>query len=154
MASLVWSQDDLTTYILVRQADRTGGEDVLSEKGEIRARELSRVLEYVDLDMVYCSDYRRTRATVDPMLRQKGMEATIYNAKDIPGFVETLESHQGKTVLIVGHSNTVPQTINMLGVSPPVPDLNHDQYDRLYIVSRSMTGDTRLVTLQFGEDTP
>ena len=47
-----------------------------------------------------------------------------------------LEQHAGETVVIVGHSNTVPALVNNLGHGVfEVDELDHGTYDNLFVVS-------------------
>ena len=47
--------------------------------------------------------------------------------------------HVGQTVLVVSHSNTVPWLMEALGASP-VPTIEEEQYDRLFVVTVTATG--------------
>ena len=63
-----------------------------------------------------------------------------------------LEQHAGETVLIVSHSNTVPGIVNALG-GGPFEDLNHDEYDDLFVVTIA-GGETTVARLKYGGETP
>lgn len=145
----------LTTVILVRHADRTGDQDRLSPEGEIRVEELQRVLEEVNIDAIYSTDYLRTRATVEPLASARNLQIQLYDSGDLMPFANRISlEHRGETILVSGHSNTTPQLINALGVEPTLPDLNSVAYDRLFIVTLMQGASPRLLTLQFGADTP
>jgi hypothetical protein len=61
--------------------------------------------------------------------------------------------HAGETVVVVGHSNTVPTMIGELGVSP-MPFIEDDEYDDLYVVVLAPSGQAHLVSLRYGAETP
>ena len=61
--------------------------------------------------------------------------------------------HVGETVVIVSHSNTVPAIIGELGVSP-VPVIEYDEYDDLYVVIIEPSGEVQLLPLRYGRETP
>ena len=144
-----------TTVILVRHADRTGDEDRLSPAGENRVQELQRVLDEVKIDAIYSTDYLRTRATVAPLASASNLQIQLYDSDDLTPFANRiLKEHRGETILVSGHSNTTPQLINALGVEPTLPDLSSVAYDRLFIVTLMQGASPRLLTLQFGVDTP
>ena len=55
---------------------------------------------------------------------------------DLSSLVNEIKTnHIGEEVLVVGHSNTVPQTINQPGINPALADIPHNEYDNLYIVT-------------------
>ena len=148
-----------TTIILVRHAEKAGDpadrDPELSEAGVRRASELARALGDANISAIYSTPFHRTRNTAAPLASRLGIEVTV--TPIVRGFVQELAAtlrreHQGQTVLVVGHSNTVPQTINALGAGP-VEDLEEDQYDRLFVVSLTADGHASLVTLRFGAET-
>ncbi len=49
-----------------------------------------------------------------------------------------LKEHAGDTVLVVGHSDTVPEIIDALGAGK-VPEIADIEFDNLYIVDRDRT---------------
>ncbi len=61
------------------------------------------------------------------------------------------DQHAGGTVLVVSHSNTVPQFVEALtGVK--VADIKDDEYSRLYIVTIQASGYASVVAAQYGCD--
>ncbi len=61
--------------------------------------------------------------------------------------------HGGQTVLVVGHSNTVPPLVNALGAGP-YENLTDDEYDDLFVVTLAADGSTAAVRLRYGKPTP
>jgi len=61
-----------------------------------------------------------------------------------------VHEHAGQTVLVVGHSNTVPKIVEALGAAAPPPICDQD-YDDLYIVSIPSEGKPRLMHARYGE---
>jgi broad specificity phosphatase PhoE len=57
--------------------------------------------------------------------------------------------HAGGTVLVVGHSNTVPAIIGALGAPQP-RDLCDSEYDQLFVVIIGDAGPPRLVRSRYG----
>jgi broad specificity phosphatase PhoE len=55
----------------------------------------------------------------------------------------------GQTVLVVGHSNTIPAIVGALGAPRP-PDLCDAQYDQLFVVVISDGGPARLIRSRYG----
>src|SRR5580765_6446052 len=105
-----------SAIILVRHAERLdeSSDSPLSAAGEQRAQLLARMLDSVGVTAIYTTHYQRTVKTAEPLATRLGL--TI--AKDDPPVAELLrrirESHPTGTVLIVGHSNTVPELLTAL----------------------------------------
>ncbi|MCK5408133.1 MAG: histidine phosphatase family protein, partial [Candidatus Krumholzibacteria bacterium] len=62
-------------------------------------------------------------------------------------------NHAGDIVVAVSHSNTVPALIETLGASP-VPTIEDNEYDDLYVVTIDAGGNARLLALRYGKETP
>lgn len=142
----------LTTVILVRHAekDTTPGVDDpgLTRAGEARARRLASLLGSAGISKIYSSEFRRTKATVAPLGAKLGLPTTVMPARDMAGLVRKLKGdHAGETVIVSGHSNTLPAIMNALGITERVR-ITDDDYDGLYFVT--LGGDQpRLMRLTF-----
>jgi broad specificity phosphatase PhoE len=148
----------VTTVILVRHAEKTAAgpmmsSDVpLSEAGLLRAAELVRVLGDAGITAIYTTPYERTRRTAAPLAAKLGLQPIeIAAGKDYAELMakEIREKDAGRTVLIVGHSNTTPDLMRKLGVSN-VQDMADSEYDNLYIVTLGGTAPPGLVRLHYG----
>jgi phosphohistidine phosphatase SixA len=129
---------------LVRHAERadagtaaakmTGADPELSAAGQSRAAALAAVLKDARISAIYTTEYKRARDTAEPFARAAGVPVTVVSSKDAAGLVEKVKSATGN-VLVVGHSNTVPDMITALGVAEPVT-IGEGEYDRLFVVVR------------------
>ena len=139
----------LTTVILVRHAEKAGpsGDVPLSEIGKQRAIELARVLSGTHLDAIYTTPYHRTRQTAAPVATPRHLDPIEVKPEDTVARIR--KDHLGKTVLVVGHSNTVPNTLKQLGIPEP-PEIPDSAYDDLFIVTLGEAFEPRLVTLRYG----
>ena len=73
----VSAQTDVTTFILVRHAEKSKDDPrdpSLSEEGIKRAESLNAMLKQADIAALYSSPYKRTRSTVQPIADAKGLE--------------------------------------------------------------------------------
>lgn len=148
-----------TTIIFVRHAEKaeTDGDDPpLSQAGEQRVEELTRQLLDVDviagIDAVYSTPYRRTQQTAQPIADALDLPINTYDASDTEAFLQTvLREEKGRIVLVVGHSNTVPEMIASLGGHKEVPEIAEDEYDNLYILAIPWFGKTKTIRVRFGE---
>ena len=133
-----------TLLILVRHAEKTAGgpDPSLSRQGQDRAGALAHVLADVDIDALYASQFQRTKLTLQPLSDR--IDVTIETDR-ISGEVDSwavsfaerlLARHTGDTVVVAGHSNTVPVLARALG-AVGVPDLTESDYDDLFWIIRS-----------------
>ena len=81
---------------------------------------------------IYVSDYKRTRQTAAPTAARLALNLTVYDPRDTAGLIARVRAEPGP-VLIVGHSNTVPDTVAALGGERPAP-LVHEDFGDLWIV--------------------
>ncbi|UNK50467.1 histidine phosphatase family protein [Lysobacter sp. S4-A87] len=137
-----------TTFILVRHAEKVpdGSKDPeLTPAGLARADALAVRLADVPLDAVYSTDFRRTRQTAAPTARGHGLQVISYDAKEpAADFSSRLKrEHSGQTVLVVGHSNTVPGIAAAL-CSCTVAEMSEAEYDRLTTVRVGADGKATL----------
>ena len=81
---------------------------------------------------IYVSDYKRTRQTAAPLAARLALNLTVYDPRDTAGLLTRVRAESGP-VLIVGHSNTVPDIVAALGGTRPAP-LVHEDFGDLWIV--------------------
>jgi broad specificity phosphatase PhoE len=142
----------VTTVVVVRHAEKQGeeGDVELSATGVQRSVRLQQTLAALDVRAVYTSEYRRTAATVAPLCRAKNLEAQVVPAKDPRALVARIRRQNlGQTVVVAGHSNTVPELLRALGV-PDGVQVRDDEYDRLFVVTLSVD-EARLLDLRYGD---
>ncbi len=137
-----------TIVIVVRHAEKAddGTRDPpLSTEGQERARLLGRLLHDAGVAAAYTSDTRRARQTAQPLTSTLGLVAEEYPGRDVAALVRrVLEERASQTILIVGHSNTVPEMISILTRGRYSVSLRDDEYDALFVVT---TGDQDLPAL-------
>jgi broad specificity phosphatase PhoE len=130
---------------LVRHAERAdtaGGaspmmatDPDLSEAGRARAESLATILAQAKITAIYTTEYKRTKQTAAPLAKALGLEPVAVPSKDVQGLVEKIKAAAGN-VLVVGHSNSIPNVIKGLGV-PEAVTVADDEYDHLFVVIRS-----------------
>jgi hypothetical protein len=64
---------------------------------------------------------------------------------------EILAKHAGKTVLVIGHTNTVPQMVEALGGKLPPAIDDAAEFDRLFVVIVPKKGAVKVVRGRYGE---
>ncbi|WP_026839126.1 SixA phosphatase family protein [Gillisia sp. JM1] len=130
-----------TTYYLIRHAEKDRNDPSekdpkLEETGLKRAEKWAEVLKDVSFDMVYSTNYNRTKETAQPIAKANSLEIEIYETND-PFNQEFQKKTKGKTVLIVGHSNTTPAFVNAIMKNKKYEDLPDDENAALFIVTVS-----------------
>lgn len=133
------------TYYIVRHAEKgmsPGGAHMmvndppLSDSGKARAQSLKELLKDKDIAYIYSTNTIRTRTTAEPLSQLLGITIQTYGSKPDSAFIQQLKS-LNKNVLIVGHSNTVDDIVNMLCGEKKLPgDLPDSEYDNLFIVTK------------------
>lgn len=132
-------KSNTTTYFLIRHAekDRSNPDDRnphLKDIGRERALKWSQVLKNVKLDAVYSTDYNRTKETANPTAASHHLKVIYYNPSKIDYDAFKKET-KGKTVLIVGHSNTTPKFVNALIGKDKYKQIADTNNANLYIVT-------------------
>ena len=155
-------QRQSTTVMFVRHADTdtamagTDNDAPLNERGRQRAELLADYLQNIDVvagpNAIYASDKRRTQETAAPLAKRLGLEVQIANHQDPEGFMADVKrEHRGKIVLVVSHSNTIAPLIDELHGSKDLRPFEHDDYDRVYIVTIPWYGKVKTLELRYPE---
>ena len=130
---------ECSSFYLIRHAeklriDKTERNPKLNEKGVLRAEKWKEILKNINLDKIYSTNYKRTIETANPTSKSQNVDITIYSPSNID-YRNFKEINKGKKVLIVGHSNTIPNFVNGLieeGFYEQIDDLNNSN---LYLVN-------------------
>lgn len=136
--------------ILVRHAEKVDDskDAALSEKGLARARALAEMLRTAGVTAIYTTEYQRTMKTAEPLAQKLGITPTVIPSGENRTLVERLKAHDAdRVVLIVGHSNTVPDLIRLLGHDAAV-EIGDPEYDNLFVLVPAPQGAT-LVRLRY-----
>jgi broad specificity phosphatase PhoE len=130
--------------------DGDGDDPALDDAGVARAGALAHDLRDTTLTAAYATRYRRTRDTAAPAARMHGLDIVTYDAKaEAPGLAERLrQAHARGTVLVVGHSNTVPDIVSAL-CGCPVEPIDERVYGGRYDVAIDAAGRATLVQGRF-----
>jgi broad specificity phosphatase PhoE len=112
----------------------------LSAAGRARAERLAEVLRTAGIDGIYVTETDRARQTAEPLARERKLEIRTYAPRDAGGkpapqlLVDRVkkDAPTGR-VLVVGHSNTVPEILAALG-HPEKIEIPSTQFDDLFVV--------------------
>jgi phosphohistidine phosphatase SixA len=132
------AQSPTTVVILVRHAEKAQTpiqDPPLTEAGVVRSYALATALLHTDLQAIIATELTRTQQTAHPTAEAHGIAVETVrtgggeaHAKAVAAAVR---AHAGQTVLVVGHTNTIPEIIAELG-GPKLPDICDSQYSGFY----------------------
>ncbi len=152
------------TVFLVRHAekeDEPKEDPPLKKEGVVRSEELARLLAAADIKTIITSQFTRTKQTAEPLANKVGVTVTTISLKSNPTnqkliaeestaeVINKILEHAGESVLLVGHSNSLPDVIKMLG-GDVVPTIDERKFDDLFIVTVYAKGKARVVHLKYG----
>lgn len=123
-----------TTIYLVRHAEKIDQSPnaVLSNIGLQRANVLRDSLLNKGIDSIFASTYLRTQQTAQPLATALHLQTVIYKNDTSVQFIVNLNKVKGKSFLVVGHSDNVPEMVNALtGQTVTIPD---SVFNKMFIV--------------------
>jgi broad specificity phosphatase PhoE len=141
--------------ILVRHAEPAAApadDPGLAMAGHLRAAALMAALRDAGVTAIFTSTLRRTRETAQPLADALGIAAVPVDGGNahIAALAAAVRGAQG-AVLVVGHSNTVPELIAELG-GPSMSNLCN-VFDRLFVLAPG-SGRVHLVRGRYGATQP
>ena len=154
----------VTTVFLVRhaeKADEPGPNPPLSAAGRARAEALARALQSAGLKAVFTSQFLRTQQTAEPVAKRLGLTPASVtltpktsnprevSEESIQELKRKVEAHAGGAVLVVGHSNSVPDLVRALG-GDVVPQIDEKVFDDLFVVTVHGAGRAKVARLKYG----
>jgi len=136
-----YKKENPTTYYLIRhaekdQSDKSNRNPHLTDEGLKRAENWSKILANVKFDKIYSTNYHRTLETAKPTADFNNLDVTLYDPRNFDLEKFKSETH-GKTILIVGHSNTTPYITNQLLEEKKYKMIDESNNGHLYIVTIS-----------------
>lgn len=146
-----YSDTEGAIFFIVRHAekDTAGGSNAdLNPVGQGRVEALRKILKKVKINGVYSTDKPRTRHTAEPIAKSKHRKVELYDAKKQAELLRGLVDKKGK-FLVVGHSNTVHQLVNILTGKDDEKEFPESDYSRLYIVSVKKISEAKVLMLRF-----
>lgn len=132
-------QNETTTYFFIRHAEKdlsnpNDRNPNLTEEGKSRAKNWAKILSDTKIDIVYTTDYTRTRKTAEPIANSQNLEIMTYNPKVLYS-IDFQEKTKGKTTVIVGHSNTTPSFVNKIIGDDKYKPIDEKIYGKIFIVT-------------------
>jgi phosphohistidine phosphatase SixA len=166
--SLATAQEDFkpVTVFLVRHAEREDEprqDPPLKKEGVARSQELAKLLGAAGIKTIITSQFARTKQTGEPLATKLNLTPVSISLRSNPNnprliaeestteVVNKILERSGESVLLVGHSNSVPDVIKMLG-GDTVPTIDERQFNNLFIVTVYAKGKAKVVHLKYGAE--
>ena len=144
-----------TTVYLVRHAEKVTADPQdqdpgLTPAGFKRAEDLKQFLKNEQIDIFFTTPYKRNQMTLSPVAQ--GRKVLVYDAHDFKNLKEQImRDHKGKTILVVGHSNTLLPIIEAFGGKKPMEQISDNQYDNIFKLEISPKGKVWVEAQKFGD---
>lgn len=138
------------TIIVVRHGEKLDStpDTVLSPIGEARAIRLANMLAASKVSAIYTTQFKRTILLAAPTAKRLGVTPLTVDAKDMDALVAKIRAHnKDDFVLVVGHSNTVPEILKRLG--HPAVTVTEEDFDNLFVVTLHPIGAPNVVHLKY-----
>ncbi len=112
----------------------------LSDIGIRHAKYWKKTLKHIEFDRVFTTKFKRNKKTAEILSQELKIKPELYYPMsfEVLKFVEEIK---GEKVLIIGHSNTIPDMVNRLIGETKYPPMSHKNYDQLYIIIINENGD-------------
>lgn len=137
LISLQAQELEVTKIILIRHAEKADDgtpDPSLSDTGKLRAERFASFLSYESVDRLFSTPYRRTQETLEPLSRNKECPIELYTPGKPVETAAQLLAKQGKTLVVAGHSNTIPALVNALVGEARFTDMQEQEYNKIWIL--------------------
>lgn len=154
------------TVFLVRHAekeDEPRQDPPLKKEGIARSQELAKLLGAAGIKTIITSQFARTKQTAEPLAAKLSLTPISISLRSNPNnprliaeestteVVNKILERSGESVLLVGHSNSVPDVIKMLG-GDTVPTIDERQFNNLFVVTVYAKGKAKVVHMKYGAE--
>ena len=131
---------------LVRHAEKAEGKDPdLTPQGRVRARDIAAILHRAGVSAIFCTPTVRAKQTAAPLAQRTGVSVHLYDPLAPLALVDTVRGQTG-AVVVIGHSNTLPELVRLFGGTPGT-EILEDEFDRLYQLLPGPDGQVNTILL-------
>ncbi len=137
--------------VVVRHAEKVdeSADPLLSPPGVARAQALARILRSLDVKAIYVTQYQRTALTAAPLAEALSLKPTQIHSDATPELVARMKKeHPNDVVLAIGHSNSVPRILTLLG-GVETAEIGPNEYDSLFVVVPAAAGPPTILRLRY-----
>lgn len=151
----LWWYCPQTTVMVLRHAEKmdTGQPDdlvPLSSTGDTRAQTFAQVAGRAGVTRIYVTEKLRTQQTAQPLATALGITSTPINKANLDDLITDVRAskNRGRVIVIIGHSDTVPQIVDRLGGGTVT--VGETEFDNLFVLTVPRWGTTRLIQATYG----
>lgn len=145
-------ESDYHTLVLTRHAEKESGkkDPRLTSAGANRAENLKDILLPLQPERCYTTHPARCVLTTMPLAKAIKSPNAHYEPKDYYSLFDTIiKEHKAKKALIVGHSNTIPEMLNLLIGEKKYEEFDESEYSRLFLVVTKGLGESEIMELRY-----
>jgi broad specificity phosphatase PhoE len=152
IANIVLAQESTTTIYLLRHAEKAAdgtADPGISDAGRERTKAWGEYFKDKKIKSYYSTKYKRAVETASwtgtYTLPNPGVPGTTtsLNLRNYDPMTFSLndvaQKHKAESIVIVGHSNTIPTLVNNFIGDRKYPDMQENEFGNLYIIK--ITGD-------------
>jgi len=121
-----------TVFVMRHLPKAEGSDPPLSQAGAAQAEALAERLGNRGIKAIFATPTRRATETAQPLAKRLGIPVTPYDPGNPAELVNAARAVDGE-LLIVGHSNTVPDIVLRLGGSA-IPALGEQDYGTVFVI--------------------
>ena len=119
-------------YIIRHMQKADGPDPALTAEGAANAQRLAAMLKDKGIAAIFATRTKRAMETAAPLAKALGLQVRPYDPTGF-GLLAAQAAAAGGPVLVVGHSNTVPDLVESFGGERPAP-IADEEYGTLYDV--------------------
>jgi len=134
-----------TVYVIRHLQKEAGADPELTAEGKAGAATLADLIAGKGITAIYATPTRRAMQTAEPLAARLGLAVTPYDPGNPAALAKAAAGVKG-AILIVGHSNTVPELVASFGGAEPAA-IADDEFGTLYLVH---PGSSRVEQLHVG----
>ena len=132
-------KENTSVYYFIRHAEKdrsdpTNKNPSLTLQGLERANKWAVFFKDKNIAAVYSTNYIRTQQTALPIAKEQNIEIINYTTKELIS-EKFIANNKGKNIVIVGHSNTTPELVNILLGEKKYEDISDSENNNLFVVT-------------------
>jgi broad specificity phosphatase PhoE len=145
-----------TLVVVIRHAEKqldVGDNPALTEAGVARAERLAQQFASAStafgFERIYVSQYVRSLQTAEPLATRIGVPLTTVQAEATTELVNRIRRDDaGRRVLVVAHSDTIPEIVRALAPATTVPEMSATEYGTAYVIALPRSGRPTVLVMQ------
>ena len=141
--ALLWVYTDDVRH--AEKADDGTRNPPLNDPVEKRAAQFAELLSNQKVNALYSTPFKRTMQTLQPLADIHGLTIANYDPFAGPEWLsELIKKHAGETIVISGHSNTIPSMANALLGKEQFQQFDDSDYTNILMIVTDTLGQGNL----------